>query len=1002
MRRLKKVPGMTPYIELAYTRADENAEKQALAISAAVSSSSVDSVEKIPTSKSRKNSRVGLVGDSARSRAQTVNGKSRISVASSTSSRDSDLGAMSHWNSTLFTFSAGVLPKPVAHDPVTPICNLFQQGAPLCLIFNAIRPEHKIDAVSSDDLKVCKMNVYQFLSACKLNLNIRDDELFPITSVFSDDIRNLLEVIHSVNLVLDLDPRFDVSPVEDQLVVSDERSKVVKELVESERKYVYDLELLCKYKDELMKKELISSDDINMLFPNMNEIVDFQRRILLGLECNAVVAPEFQRLGSVFVHAGVEGFQIYEAWSLFQNSAMEFITKEADSLIQSSSVIGSPYELQSFLIKPVQRLCKYPLLLKSLLKLTKESWQNYGELQTAYEITCEVGNTINEAQRKSENIQLLKQLQEQVVDWKGFSLSGVGELLYANVVTVKDLLNEGHSGEKEVHCYLFEHVIYFFKEHREKSGFLGGHRKSSGSSTPSSHHKSYGSDRNRNSGGLSSANHRLSLNGIVYINKIYRVTSSDTSPYFSAGQGHYLTLRWRGNRDTGGCVFKFRSEEHMGQWEAAILRLSGCTNGSSGNVSTISSISNIGNIGNNSINSNVSNASKASNMNNMNNMSNMSNISSMNNTSNTSNTSNISNISKSDYSYVSAPASAHQSTASISEGSTSYFGAAPSSRLRTSSVAGMPGMPNSAASGTVNGGGYPSMPAGSLGSFPQPPGQKQRSVSSPAAYLPRVRTLSSSDLPPVPQYDNLSTNFSRMNISPGNLKFRQASISYTSAPGAGGGGGGGITPAPKAASGAPTPLGPPIALSASTSLGIPSSTGTQKPNGPLIANSPLVAKGPQSSQAPPIPMGPPTAGIYKLQQFPPQHQESRRLGPAPISPPPNVFPRTGRSFSQPSSPFENRIRIKLVYGGNGECVHVSVSPGTSFVDLTAIIVDRLNYIMTADGAAKRYELGQIKLKFQDEDGDMIRFQDDADWAIAKDMLNEIREEERRVLTLRIY
>lgn len=83
-------------------------------------------------------------------------------------------------------------------------------------------------------------------------------------------------------------------------------------------------------------------------------------------------------------------------------------------------------------------------------------------------------------------------------------------------------------------------------------------------------------------------------------------------------------------------------------------------------------------------------------------------------------------------------------------------------------------------------------------------------------------------------------------------------------------------------------------------------------------------------------------------------------------------------------------------------MHVSVSPGTSFVDLTAIIVDRLNYIMTADGAAKRYELGQIKLKFQDEDGDMIRFQDDADWAIAKDMLNEIREEERRVLTLRIY
>lgn len=904
MRRLKKVPGIKPYMELAYTRAEENAEKQALAISTATTSSTLDSNE-ISRTQSRKSGRTGLVVDSARSRTlmslSERSRKSQLSIASSTSSRDSEYGPMNHWNSTLFTFAAGVLPSQIPHDPVTPICNLFQQGAPLCLIFNVIRPEHKIDVVSSDDLKVCKMSVYQFLSACKLHLNIRDDELFPITSVFSDDIRNLLEVIHSVNLVLDLDPRFDVSPVEDQLVVSDERSKVVKELVESERKYVYDLETLCKYKDELMKRELISSDDINMLFPNLNEIVDFQRRILVGLECNAVVPSEYQRLGSVFVHAGVEGFQIYEAWSLFQNSAIEFITKEADSLMQSSSVIGSPYELQSFLIKPVQRLCKYPLLLKSLLKLSKETWPNYGELQDAYDIVCEVGNTINEAQRKSENIQLLKRLQEQVVDWKGFSLSGVGELLYANVVMVKDLLNEGHSGEKEVHCYLFEHVIYLFKEHREKSGFLGGHRKSSGSAGTSSHHKSYGSDKNRNSGGTSSANRRLSLNGVVYINKIYRVTSSDTSPYFSAGQGHYLTLRWRGNRDTGGCVFKFRSEEHMGQWEAAILRLSGCTGGTP------------------------------------------------------------------DYSYGSAPASAHQSTASIPESSTSYFSAASTVRHRTSSAGGNPSMPNTANGGVVNGGGYPSLPPVPLSGFPQLVSKKKRSVSSPAAYLPRVRTLSSSDLPPVPQYDNLSSKFSRMNISPSNLKFTQASVSYTSTPG----GVGTYTSTPGSAG---------------------AHTGT--PGGP-VANGTAISQNP---------MAPPTSGIYKLQQFAPQHQENRRMSPAPKSAPPNVYSRRQRSVSsnRSFSPFDNRIRMRLVYGGDGECVHVSVNPDTTYGELTRILVDKLNYVMVADGVAKRFDASLIKLKFQDEDGDMIRFQDDADWAIAKDMLAEISDEERRILTLKVY
>lgn len=94
--------------------------------------------------------------------------------------------------------------------------------------------------------------------------------------------------------------------------------------------------------------------------------------------------------------------------------------------------------------------------------------------------------------------------------------------------------------------------------------------------------------------------------------------------------------------------------------------------------------------------------------------------------------------------------------------------------------------------------------------------------------------------------------------------------------------------------------------------------------------------------------------------------------------------------------------MRLVYGGDGECVHVSVNPDTTYGELTRILVDKLNYVMVADGVAKRFDASLIKLKFQDEDGDMIRFQDDADWAIAKDMLAEISDEERRILTLKVY
>ncbi|GMG18325.1 unnamed protein product [[Candida] boidinii] len=332
------------------------------------------------------------------------------------------------------------------------------------------------------------MNVYKFLSACKIHLGIRDDELFQITTVFSDDTNSLLKVINAVNLVLDLDPRFDSPVIESKYQTTDARSKVVREIVESERKFVQDLETLFKYKNSLVKSELISSENINMLFPNIGEIVDFQRRFLVGLECNATVPAIYQRIGSIFLHAASHNLKVYEPWSLFQTSAINFINQESENLKKSSDLIAVPYELQAFLIKPIQRLCKYPLLLKDLVKLTDENWPTYKELKAALISAKEVANSINEAQRKSENLQLVKELQDRVVDWRGHNMISVGDLLFANIVVVKDLLNEGQSSEKEVHCYLFERVIYFFKElvPKKSSGLLNTRKRSTSHDNSSS------------------------------------------------------------------------------------------------------------------------------------------------------------------------------------------------------------------------------------------------------------------------------------------------------------------------------------------------------------------------------------------------------------------------------------------------------------------------------------------------------------------------------------
>jgi cell division control protein 24 len=81
----------------------------------------------------------------------------------------------------------------------------------------------------------------------------------------------------------------------------DNRARVVQELVDTERKYVQDLETLQEYMRALEADEVISKDLIHILFLNLNQLVDFQRRFLIRVETQNDLRPEQQSWGALFV-----------------------------------------------------------------------------------------------------------------------------------------------------------------------------------------------------------------------------------------------------------------------------------------------------------------------------------------------------------------------------------------------------------------------------------------------------------------------------------------------------------------------------------------------------------------------------------------------------------------------------------------------------------------------------------------------------------------------------
>lgn len=142
------------------------------------------------------------------------------------------------------------------------------------------------------------------------------------------------------------------------------RDHVVKELVDTERKYVQDLENLHDLKKMVEAAGVVSGDVVHDIFLNINAILDFQRRFLIQIETTHSQPAEKQNWGAPFAHHEV-AFDIYQPFIANQRKAAIIAKREYEKIKLTGHPVASDYNtLDGFLLKPMQRLVKYPLLLK--------------------------------------------------------------------------------------------------------------------------------------------------------------------------------------------------------------------------------------------------------------------------------------------------------------------------------------------------------------------------------------------------------------------------------------------------------------------------------------------------------------------------------------------------------------------------------------------------------------------------------------------------------------
>lgn len=97
----------------------------------------------------------------------------------------------------------------------------------------------------------CKAQVMRFIIALKEKLGWDPDEIFTVSQLYLNDTNGFVMVVRTINRLLDVFEERGLlienkRKAEDDALEnpSDDRAKVIRELLTTERKYVHDLEVL--------------------------------------------------------------------------------------------------------------------------------------------------------------------------------------------------------------------------------------------------------------------------------------------------------------------------------------------------------------------------------------------------------------------------------------------------------------------------------------------------------------------------------------------------------------------------------------------------------------------------------------------------------------------------------------------------------------------------------------------------------------------------------------
>ncbi|XP_044021470.1 pleckstrin homology domain-containing family G member 3 isoform X3 [Siniperca chuatsi] len=264
-------------------------------------------------------------------------------------------------------------------------------------------------------------------------------------------------------------PHISASPVATNAMAPNPKltyvDRVVMEIIETERTYVKDLRSIVEdYLAHIidMNNLPIRPEQVCALFGNIEDIYEFNSELLQSLDMceNDPVA-----IAQCFVDKS-EYFEIYTQYCTnYPNSVAALTdcmrsTTLAKFFSDRQAALKRSLPLGSYLLKPVQRILKYHLLLQEIAKHFDPDEEGYEIIREAIDTMTGVAWYINDMKRKHEHAVRVQEIQSLLINWKGPDLTTYGELVLEGTFHVLRAKNTRT-------LFLFEKMLLITKKRGE-------------------------------------------------------------------------------------------------------------------------------------------------------------------------------------------------------------------------------------------------------------------------------------------------------------------------------------------------------------------------------------------------------------------------------------------------------------------------------------------------------------------------------------------------------